>query len=207
MQNKKNYRGDFNSNQMGWSLFGNYYDGWTDYHIGYDYITKFFESDYYNNPVMNVTKYLQWMVNTITTAKTQLAVESLGMAIREIEMSEGDVQEAADLLASKSGGKVPSTINAFRIALQDTATATPWTDAVVNNSVVQGAVKIGDTIIDTSKNLAETVSTTFDAVTASTTFVAKVMKYLPFVLPVVIGYVAYQYVDTKNVVKNIVKKM
>lgn len=203
---QKRYRGDFDSNQMGWSLFGNYYDGWTDYHIGYDYISKFFTSEYYSNSAMTADKYLQWMVNTITTAKTQLAVESIGFAIREIEMSEGDVQEAADLLASKSNGKVPSTINAFRLALQDTATATPWTDAVVNNSIVQGAVKVGDTIITTTQNLAETASATIDAVTESATFTAKVMKFLPFILPLVIGYGVYQFVDTKSMIKNVIKR-
>lgn len=206
MKNKKNYRGDFNTNQMGWSVFGNYYDGWSDYRIGYDYITKFFTSEYYsNNAGMTADKYLQWMVNTITTPKTQLAVESLGFAIRSIEMSEGDVQEAADLLASKANGKVPTTINAFRIALQDTTTATPWTDAVVNNSIVQGAVKIGDTIITTTQNLAETVSETVDAVTESATFTAKLLKYMPFILPVVGVFVVYQFVDTKSMIKKVIK--
>lgn len=199
------YFGDFKKNQMGFWPFDPYYTSMTDYQVGYDYMKRFFNSSYNVNKKTNVDQYIIDLRKKLGTTIADNQVASLGLGIRYDEMSEGDVQDAADELARLASGRVPATISEFRQALVDLATNTKWVDSILSNSVVTGTAAIGDAIIDTTKNVVELGKETIDAVTESATFTAKLLKYMPFILPVAIGVVAWQFYDTKATVKKLIK--
>jgi hypothetical protein len=170
-----------NDTEMGWSLFGAWYDSMTDFEVGEFYMRAFFDSPKYSNAKITYDGFINTLRTNLGDIMAQGQVEGLGLGIKFTKMSKDDVLIAADDLASIANGKTPASIGDFRQALIGQATATPLTDAIVESAIVQGFAKIGNTIFNVG-------DTTLD----SLNFMAKVNKYLPFILPVVAGYIGYQ---------------
>jgi hypothetical protein len=173
-----------NSKAMGWSFFGKNYSSMNDYAVGIDYINKFHEAN-----KTSALQYVNGLYTTLGNTKTISSIESLGFAIKQADMSEGDVQSSARNLASYASGKVPASIGAWFYALQDQASQTPFTDFIVNNPIVQATQKVGDTII----KAGETVVDLADSSVESVGFISKINRFLPFVIPLAVGYVAFKY--------------
>lgn len=173
-----------NAKTMGWSLFGKDYSSMTDYAVGIDYINKFHEANR-----TSALQYVNALYTSLGNVKAISQIESLGLAIKNVEMSESDVQASAKELASLASGKVPASIGAWFYALQAQATQTPFVDAVLNNPIVQATQKVGDTII----KAGETVVDLADSSVESVGFISKINRFLPFVIPVAVGYVAWKY--------------
>jgi|GEM_PF-3771350 len=182
---------------MGWSLnpFAKNYSSMTQYAVGIDYINKFHRA---NNT--SAVQYVDGLYRSLGHTKTVSGIESLGFAIQEANMSESDVEDSANELARNAQGKVPATIGAWFYALQNQATQTPFVDAILNNPIVQATQKVGDTII----KAGETVVDIADSGVESVGFISKVNRFLPFVIPVAIGFVALKYFGG---VEGIVKAM
>lgn len=193
---------------MGFSLnpFGRDYSSATDYAAGIDYINKFHEAN-----DTSAKAYVDDLFLKLGHAKAISEIESLGLAIKiggtsvfssdVVPMSESEVQKAADALASVSSGRIPASVGAFRFALVDQATATPFADAVTSNAVVVGFQKVGDSVIQAG----ETVLSLADSTVKGTNILAKVISFVPFVLPIAIGYGVYK-IYGGGFVKDLIKK-
>lgn len=187
-------------NNLGWSLFGNWYDGMTDFEIGENYIKRFFSSNVGQTKKITYDVYINTIRNTDGVNQANTSVEGLGLGIRLASISNSDVQSAADSLSLLSNGLTPSSIGDFRQALIGQATSTPFTDSVVNNSVLIGLANIGDAVI----NAGSTALSLAESTVTGVGMFAKVMTYVPFVMPLLIGYGAYKYFGVDKI-KNLIK--
>lgn len=183
---KINYRTEIRKKRlaeknMGFWPFSKWFDGMTDAQVGEDYMRRFFDSPLGETKKITYETY----VATLKASKGSTIVDSqiagLGLGIRLADMSSSTVQDAADNLSEISNGMTPASVKDFTQALTGEATATPFTDAVLNNPLVQLATKVGDSLISVADSAAGSVS-----------FLASVNKYLPFILPVGVGFVVYQ---------------
>jgi len=191
-------------NGMGFSLpsifGGKDYSKMTDLSVGLDYITKFFNSEYFlGQPNPNV--YIGALASKLGASVVNAQIAGLGAGIRGEGMSEGEVRDCADTLAEASVGRVPASIGAFRQALIDQATSTPFVDAIVDNAIIQATAKIGDTLISAAETAGSLVNSTVEGVG----MMAKVLKVVPFVLPIAIGYGVYKFA-TSGIATTLIKK-
>lgn len=183
-----------NDTEMGWFGFGAWYDSMTDFEVGEFYLKEFFESPKNANAKIDYTGFVNTLRSNLGDIMAQGQIEGLGLGIRLTKLSKGDVVTAAETLAEMANGRTPSSIGDFRQALVGQATATPWTDAIVESAIVQGFAKIGNTILNVG-----------DTALDSLNFMAKVNKFLPFVLPVGVGFIVY-HVYLKKFVQTDYKK-
>lgn len=208
IQRKLKNRSNDAVGNMGFSLssiFGNYYDNMTDYAVGADYITRFFNSSYNTGRKISAYTYVITLRQNLGASIADSQIRSLGTGIKLAELSESTVQEAADELAKLADGKVPATIGDFRQALIGQATATPFTDAVVQSAVVQGFQKVGDTLI----TAADTVVSLAESTVVGTNMISKVLSYVPFVLPIALAYGTYKLINSdfvKGTAQAVIKK-
>lgn len=175
---------------LGWSLFGQDYQAMDDYSVGMDYLLKYFTTTQGSaNAMIARTNYIEALKKKIGNTQVGAQISGLGSGIKLAEMSESDVQSASDALASLSGGRVPSTISEFRQALIDRATEVKWVswDALktvsvgIASDVADKAVAVGDGLLNVADSVGESVG-----------FIADINKYVPILIPVVVGVVVWK---------------
>lgn len=159
------------------------------YSVGMDYLKKFFEAVYGTANGMSMrAKYIETLKSSLGS-KFGRPIESLGESIKLAEMSESDVQDSADVLASQSNGKVPSSFVDFRQALTDQAVQVKWISWDALKTVGGGIVSdVGDKVV----KVGELVSDVAESAGESIGFVASINKYAPFILPVAVGVVVWK---------------
>jgi hypothetical protein len=91
--------------------------------------------------------------------KLNIILDGIGGGVRETELSDSKIKDAMAKMALASGGKVPSSYNAFFQYLQGEASKISWVDAagfVAKESaidILKGAQSVGDSLIFTGKIL------------------------------------------------------
>ena len=150
---------------------GTMYNDLADYNRGYDAIISFHNKmitsfkGVYNFTLVGLVKEL--------SARTgqKFFLEGLGLAIQSSGISKSRASEAMQVLASKSGGRLPSSNGAFYVALTDEAATPNWIDAsqfvlvestkdivqatsVVGSGIIKTGEGVLDSLISISKNLS-----------------------------------------------------
>ena len=136
---------------------GTRYNDLADYNRGYDAIIAFHNKMATSfKGVYNLSLVL--LVKELSARRGQtFFLEGLGLAIQSSGMSKTQAQEAMQILASKSGGKLPASNGAFYTALIDEAATPNWIDAsqfvLVESSkdLLEGASTIGASVIKTGE--------------------------------------------------------
>lgn len=110
----------------------------------------------------NVT--LDQLISKVGGKHASIFVEGLGKAILAAEMSEYQVREAMENLATQAAGRIPADQHLFFEALQNrvlTFTARDWANeapGIIGDSaldVAKGAAELGNAAIDIGKTLAQ----------------------------------------------------
>ena len=193
------------TDNMGFSLnpFSKNYASMTPYAVGIDYINKFHEAN-----GTSAVNYVNAMFTNLGREKAISEIEGLGRGIQVggtslfssaiVPMSESEVKDSAVALAETSGGRVPNSIGAFRFALIGQATSTTFVDAIM--PILEVGAKIGDPLI----KAGETALSLADSIVEGSSMLAKVISFVPFVLPLAIGYGVYNFY-TGGFIKGIIK--
>ena len=140
---------------------GTKYTNLDDYNKGYDALIAYHNVALTKYP--NVYKLsLTQLIKTLSARTGQsFFVQGLGGAIDLSEMSKSEAKQAMEILAQKSGGKIPATNGAFYTALIDEASSTNWIDAstftMVESAkqIVKGSVAVGDKILDAGEEVLD----------------------------------------------------
>lgn len=169
------------------NLFGGKdYKEMTSYAVGIDYINKFHS---YNKT--RAQDYVDALYKNLGYNTALAQITSLGDAIKLIEYSEGDVDNVAKAMAQASLGKVPSGIGAFRFALQNDATKTPFVDSIVENKVVQSFENVGNAIINTGSAALDVTN----AAVSTLSFGARMASLFPYLAVAGGLYLGYKYLS------------
>lgn len=104
---------------------------------------------------------MDFLINKVGGAAPNDFLDALGMAIKAIEMTSSQVEDAMEALADGANGGIPKQTKFFT-ALKDRAmvlTPGDWVEALPGIAadsaidIAKGAQKVGDAVIDTGKSL------------------------------------------------------
>lgn len=120
---------------------------------------------YFHNRSLSYPGYkmsLNELMDAVSRGHADIFADSMGLAINQIGMSEGQVRDAMYALADQSAGRIPSTQNQFFQALSNRAQTLTFLDYVkgapeiaagIAKDSVDGLQKVGDSVISAGKFL------------------------------------------------------
>lgn len=151
----------------------------TDKELGLKVVRAFYDKSKWNYPFATTYK-LEELISAIEKrAGGKGMLEGLGIAVREVGFSDSEIVSAMNRLAGMSGGKIPATNGMFWQALNNQAAEFKFVDAIVYTTtesaktIVEGAAQVGDQLLLTG-------------------------KILNFLLPAIILYMVYMWVQKKT---------
>lgn len=149
-----------------------------DHALGLKIVRQFFDASRLNYPFA-VSYSFDEMLKTLEGrlgGKTFLA--TLGLAAHFADMDSSETYSAMYALARKAGGKIPEKNGDFKNFMIDQATSVNFTDAVIYTATETG----------------KTVIKGFEEVGNSVLLTGKIVNFL---LPVIVLYFGYMYLNKK----------